>query len=156
MPLWTIHHTPGIFSDEEKHQLAARITDHYERIGLPRFYVITIFNETRPEDFYVGGEPTPAGVRVLIDHIARHSTDKESREQITRWIKRILHPYMEKHEGLHWEFHAEETSEDLWMINGLVPPPAARRLKKPGRQPTSRLPTETQQRLQAIRRSLGT
>ena len=37
MPLWTIHHTPGIFSDEEKHQLAARITDHYERIGLPRF-----------------------------------------------------------------------------------------------------------------------
>jgi len=57
MPLWTIHHTPGIFSDEEKHQLASRITDHYERIGLPRFYVITIFNETRPEDFYVGGEP---------------------------------------------------------------------------------------------------
>jgi len=23
---------------------------------------------------------------------------------------------------LHWEFHADETSEDLWMINGLVPP----------------------------------
>ena len=61
MPLWTIHHTPGIFSDEEKHQLASRITDHYERIGLPRFYVITIFNETRPEDFYVGGEPTRSG-----------------------------------------------------------------------------------------------
>src|ERR1700754_3842494 len=70
MPLWTIHHTPGIFSDEEKHQLASRITDHYERIGLPRFYVITMFNETRPEDFYVGGEPNPVGVRILIDHIA--------------------------------------------------------------------------------------
>ena len=55
MPLWTIHHTPGIFSDEEKHQLAARITDHYERIGLPRFYVVTIFNETRPEE---GGRRT--------------------------------------------------------------------------------------------------
>jgi phenylpyruvate tautomerase PptA (4-oxalocrotonate tautomerase family) len=110
MPLWTIHHTPGIFSEEEKHQLASRITDHYERIGLPRFYVVTIFNQTRPGDFYVGGEPTPVGVRILIDHIARQSTDKESREQITRWIKRILHPYMEKHEGLHWEFHADETS----------------------------------------------
>ena len=92
MPLWTIHHTPGIFSDEEKHQLASRITDHYERIGLPRFYVVTIFNETRPEDFYVGGEPTPVGVRILIDHIARHSSDKESREQITRWIKRYCIP----------------------------------------------------------------
>ena len=86
MPLWTIHHTPGIFSAEEKHQLASRITDHYERIGLPRFYVVTIFNETRPGDFYVGGEPTPVGVRILIDHIARQSTDKESREQITRWM----------------------------------------------------------------------
>ena len=116
MPLWTIHHTPGIFRDEEKHQLASRTTDHYERIGLPRFYVITMFNETRPEDLYVGGEPTPVGVRILIDHIARHSTDKESRQQITRWIKRILHPYMEKHEGLHWEFHADETSEAVMVV----------------------------------------
>ena len=130
MPLWTIHHTPGIFSDEEKHQLAARITDHYERIGLPRFYVVTIFNETRPGDFYVGGEPTQVGVRIVIDHIARKGTDKESREQITRWIKRILQPYMEKHEGLHWEFHADETSEDLWMINGLVPPPGGSEAEK--------------------------
>jgi len=53
---------------------------------LPWFYVITIFNETRPEDFYVGGEPTLVGVRILIDHIARQSTDKESRERITRWM----------------------------------------------------------------------
>jgi phenylpyruvate tautomerase PptA (4-oxalocrotonate tautomerase family) len=123
MPLWTIHHSPGTFSDEEKHQLAARITDYYERIGLPRFYVVTVFNEARPQDFYVGGEPTSAGVRIIIDHIARKSADKASREQITRWIHRILQPYMEKHPGLHWEFHADETSEDLWMINGLVPPP---------------------------------
>ena len=121
---------PGIFSEEEKHQLASRITDHYERIGLPRFYVVTIFNETRPGDFYVGGEPTPVGVRILIDHIARQSTDKESREQITRWIRRILHPYMERHEGLHWEFHADETSEDLWMINGLVPPQGGSEVEK--------------------------
>jgi phenylpyruvate tautomerase PptA (4-oxalocrotonate tautomerase family) len=130
MPLWTIHHTPGIFSDEEKHQLASRITDAYARIGLPRFYVVTIFNEMRPEDFYVGGEPTSAGVRVVIDHIARHSTDKESRQQIARWIKRILHPFMEKHGGLQWEFHADETSEDLWMINGLVPPPGGSEVEK--------------------------
>ena len=65
MPLWTIYHTPGLFSDEEKHQLAARITDHYERAGLPRFYVVTIFNETSPADFYVGGERAPAGVRLV-------------------------------------------------------------------------------------------
>ena len=90
MPLWTIHYTPGIFSDEQKRDLAARIADHYEKVGLPRFYVVTIFNETRPEDFYVGGEPTPVGVRATIDHIARHSTDKSSRQRIAQWINGIL------------------------------------------------------------------
>ncbi len=62
MPLWMIHHTSGIFTEDDKHQLAARIADHYERVGLPRFYAITIFNETSPENFYVGGETCPAGV----------------------------------------------------------------------------------------------
>ncbi len=130
MPLWMIHHTPGIFTSEDKQKLAARIADHYERVGLPRFYVITIFNETSPENFYVGGEPRPVGARVVIDHIARRSADKESRGRITRWIKGILDPFMEKHEELHWEFHAEETSEDLWMINGLVPPPGGSAAEK--------------------------
>ncbi len=51
-------------------------------------------------------------------------------EQITRWLKRILHPHLEKHDGLHWEFHADETSEDLWMINGLVPPPGGSEAEK--------------------------
>jgi phenylpyruvate tautomerase PptA (4-oxalocrotonate tautomerase family) len=130
MPLWTIHHTPGIFSDEEKQLFASRITDHYERIGLPRFYVVVIFDEAQPEDFYVGGERTPVGVRIVIDHIARRGSDKESREQITRWLKRIVRPHMETHPGLHWEFHADETSEDLWMINGLVPPPGGSEVEK--------------------------
>lgn len=70
MPLWTIHHTPGIFRAAEKRKLASRITDHYERVGLPRFYVVTLFQETAPEDLYVGGEPTSVGVRIVIDHIA--------------------------------------------------------------------------------------
>nr|WP_280391612.1 tautomerase family protein [Nocardia brasiliensis] len=61
MPLWTIHHTPGIFGDDEKRQLATRIADHYEKVGLPSFYVVTVFQETRPENFYVGGEPARPG-----------------------------------------------------------------------------------------------
>lgn len=130
MPLWTIHHTPGIFTADEKRVLAARITDHYEKVGLPRFYVIVLFNETRPDDFYVGGEATPVGVRVVIEHIARHSSDTESRQNIARWIKRILAPSLEGHPELHWEFHVDETSEELWMINGLVPPPGGSEAEK--------------------------
>ncbi|GLX04823.1 tautomerase family protein [Microbispora sp. NBRC 16548] len=124
MPLWTIHHTPGIFTDEEKHQLASRIADHYEQVGLPRFYVVTLFHQTRPEDFYVGGEPTPAGVRIAIDHIARSNPDRESRRRTARWIRGMLQPHLEGHAALHWEFHIDETSDDLWMINGIAPPPA--------------------------------
>lgn len=123
MPLWTIHHTPEIFTADDKRELAARITDHYEKVGLPRFYVVTLFNETRPDDFYVGGEPTPAGVRVVVEHIARHSSDTASRKRIAGWINGILTPLAEKHPDLHWEFHVDETSEELWMINGVVPPP---------------------------------
>ncbi|WP_024442118.1 MULTISPECIES: tautomerase family protein [unclassified Mycobacterium] len=123
MPLWTIHHSPGLFSAPDKRALASRITDHYQKAGLPRFYVVTLFQETAPEDFYVGGEPTGVGVRVVIDHIARHAADSQNRRRITEWISQILTPTLDQHPGLHWEFHVDETSEELWMINGLVPPP---------------------------------
>lgn len=130
MPLWTVHHTPGIFTDNEKHQLAAHIADHYAQVGLPRFYVVTVFRETRPEDFYVGGEPVSAGVRITIDHIARRAADQQSRRRNARWIKAMLQPYLEQKAGLHWEFHVDETSEDLWMINGITPPPAGSEAEK--------------------------
>lgn len=123
MPLWTIHHTPGFFSAEDKRELARSITDHYEKAGLPRFYVVVIFNETRSGDLYVGGEQTDVGLRVVIDHIARRAADKDHRHRIAHWIKAILSPYLEAHDNPHWEFHVDETSEDLWMINGLIPPP---------------------------------
>ncbi|MUL75055.1 tautomerase family protein [Mycolicibacterium sp. CBMA 226] len=123
MPLWTIHHTPDFFTAEDKRELARSITDHYEKAGLPRFYVVVIFNETRSGDLYVGGGQTDVGLRVVIDHIARRATDKDHRNGIAHWIKSILSPYLEGRENLHWEFHVDETSEDLWMINGLIPPP---------------------------------
>lgn len=125
MPLWTLHHTPGLFTDAEKHELAVRVTDEYEKAGLPRFYVVVVFNETPPRTLYVGGEPTQTGVRVVIEHIARRSTDTAGRRRVTHWINKILEPFLVGHDGVHWEFHVDETSEELWMINGLIPPPAS-------------------------------
>ncbi|MBH0778080.1 tautomerase family protein [Nocardia bovistercoris] len=130
MPLWTIHHSPGILTDADKHRLATRITDHYAQVGLPRFYVITLFQETRPEDFYVGGEPAPAGVRITIDHIARRNPDRGARRRTARWIRSILAPYLAERTDLHWEFHVDETSADLWMINGIAPPPGESDVEK--------------------------
>lgn len=130
MPLWTIHHTPGTFSAEEKHALASHITDYYARVGLPRFYVVTVFHEVDSGNLYVGGEPTPVGVRIVIEHIARRAGDADLRRRITTGIHTILAPYLDRHPGLHWEFHVDETSEELWMINGLVPPPGGSEAEK--------------------------
>ncbi|OBF16225.1 tautomerase family protein [Mycobacterium sp. ACS4331] len=124
MPLWTIHHTPGVFTDADKKELSERITDRYAEAGLPRFYVVTVFNEIPHGDMYVGGVAPLAGVRVVIDHIARHAADRAHRHRIAHWVNTILDPYLSRHPGLHSEFHIDETSEDLWMINGLIPPPA--------------------------------
>ncbi|QQG98975.1 4-oxalocrotonate tautomerase [Mycobacteroides chelonae] len=122
MPLWTIYHTPNMFSDKEKADLATSITEVYVAVGLPRFYVVTVFKEIPPSDFYVGGEPTTHAVRIVVDHIARTLPDKAGRERITQHLGRVLAPHLDQAD-LHWEFHIDETSEELWMINGLVPPP---------------------------------
>ncbi|WP_016890358.1 tautomerase family protein [Mycobacteroides abscessus] len=122
MPLWTIYHTPNIFTDKEKTELANSITEVYTAVGLPRFYVITVFKQIEPADLYVGGEQTDSAVRIVVDHIARTLPDKAARERTTRRLGAALAPYLNR-PGLHWEFHVDETSQELWMINGLVPPP---------------------------------
>ncbi len=123
MPLWKIHHSPGVFTDADKARLAGEITDRYEKVGLPRFYVVVIFAETTADNFYVGGEAAPLSARIEIAHIARHLPDSASRRRTALWVNDVVTPYLERHEGLHWEFHIDETSEELWMINGFVPPP---------------------------------
>ncbi|CAM3611077.1 tautomerase family protein [Tsukamurella ocularis] len=124
MPLWNIHHTPDVFTDAEKQSLAAAITDQYAAIGLPRFYVVVLFHEVAPQDFFIGGENAPTAVRIAIDHIARHASDSENRTRIAEWVRAMVAPSLERHPGLQWEFHVDDTSEEMWMINGLVPPPA--------------------------------
>lgn len=124
MPLWNIHHTPDVFTAAEKEALAAAITDQYSAIGLPRFYVVVLFHEVAPQDFFIGGTSAPVAVRIAIDHIARHAADSTSRTQIAHWVRGMVAPSLARHPDLQWEFHVDDTSEDMWMINGLVPPPA--------------------------------
>ena len=125
MPLWTIYHSPGTFTADERRKLAETVTAYYsDQLGLPRFYVVTLFQEIPADSFYVGGEPSARAVRVTIDHIARRIPDSTLRRRVTAQISRLLTPLMEQYPHIHWEFHIDETSEELWMINGLVPPPA--------------------------------
>lgn len=129
MPLWKIYHTPDLFTETDKTQLSRDITDRYELAGLPRFYVVVVFAEIDSTDIYVGGEQTPA-VRVEIAHIARHLDDGASRRRVAQWVNDVLAAHLERHVGLHWEFHIDETSEELWMINGFIPPPGRSEAEK--------------------------
>jgi len=122
MPLWNVYHPVGAYSEEEKRDFAARVASDYEAAGLPRFYVVTLFHEVDRGSFYVGGEPVDDVVRVAIDHIARHAEDPARRESVRNRISSVIQPFATE-KGLRWEFHVDETPRDLWIINGLVPPP---------------------------------
>jgi phenylpyruvate tautomerase PptA (4-oxalocrotonate tautomerase family) len=123
MPLWNVYLPVGAYSPHEKRQFANRVTGFYEARGLPRFYVVTLFHEVDRGSFYVGGEPVDDRVRVAIDHIARHYADTASRESARQLIAAVIQPFAAD-KGLRWEFHIDETPRELWLIDGLVPPPA--------------------------------
>ena len=121
MPLWKIYHPVGAFTPQDKQQLSERITALYR--GLPKFYVGVVFQEVAEDCFYVGGQPAGNFVRIWIDHIARTLPTAEAR---ARWIgmcDAALAPFVGDR-GFDWEFHIDETSFELWSIQGIRPPTA--------------------------------
>ncbi|WP_214318212.1 tautomerase family protein [Nonomuraea sediminis] len=121
MPLWHIYHPVGAYSDQDKQDFARDITKIYTNIGLPDFYVVALFHEISESSFFIGGEPTGNTVRVVVEHIARHTQDPHLRRRMTEKLNAVMLPYT-RDRGLHWEFHIDETPQDLWMIAGLWPP----------------------------------
>ncbi|MFG1949360.1 tautomerase family protein [Nonomuraea sp. NPDC048826] len=122
MPLWHVYHPPGAYSEQEKEKFAEDATGFYARFGLPRFYVVTLFHEVARGSFLVGGRPADDAVRVVIEHIARHAEDPGLRDRMNEALGRLLARHT-LDRGLHCEFHVDETPRDLWMIDGLRPPP---------------------------------
>lgn len=122
MPLWQVYHPVGAYSEEQKRGFAEDVTQFYARFGLPKFYVVTLFHEVPRASFLVGGVPSDDTVRVVIEHIARHAEDSGLRERMSEALGRLLAAHTGDR-GLHCEFHIDETPRDLWMIDGLRPPP---------------------------------
>ncbi|MEV7603007.1 tautomerase family protein [Kitasatospora sp. NPDC089797] len=122
MPLWHVYHPPGAYTPPQKKQLADDVTGFYTRFGLPRFYVMVLFHQVEADSFLVGGEPAPDAVRIVVEHIARHTEDPELRRRTRERLAELLAPHTTDR-GLYCEFHIDETPQDLWMIDGLTPPP---------------------------------
>ncbi|WP_050386800.1 tautomerase family protein [Bradyrhizobium pachyrhizi] len=122
MPLWHIYHPKQAYTAEDRKAFAGKITDMYATF-LPRFYVGVLFHEIPESSFYVGGEPTGDFVRIVIEHIARRTSDAESQKRLHKALAKVVEPFIEAR-GLRWELHIDETPMELWTVNGLVPPPA--------------------------------
>ena len=69
--MWKIYHPTGSFTAEDKNILSERITNLYAGIPIPKFYVVTIFEEVAQDSCFVGGEPHSKFIRFKIDQIAR-------------------------------------------------------------------------------------
>ncbi|MBH1938717.1 tautomerase family protein [Streptomyces sp. AV19] len=123
MPLWHVHHPVGAYSARQKREFAADVTEFYTRFGLPKFYVVTLFHEVEESSFLVGGEPSGATVRIVVEHIARHVEDPDVRTRMSEALGRLVAPHTQER-GFHCEFHVNETPRDLWMIDGMAPPPS--------------------------------
>jgi|GEM_PF-222439 len=122
MPFWTIYAPENTFTAEQKKAIASGVTHGYSQFaGMPKFYVVVIFQEVPSESFYVGGKPVDNFVRIVIDHIAR-VTPVEARPLVLHLIESQLAPHI-KDRGLNWELHIDETPIDLWRVQGLPAPP---------------------------------
>ncbi|MGW4244450.1 tautomerase family protein [Nocardia sp. NPDC004722] len=121
MPLWQIYHPADTYTEQDKQDFAADITEVYTRVGLPAFYVVVQFHEMPAASVFVGGKPSGDTVRVVVKHIARHLDDGERRKRMTEHLDGVMRPYTHDR-GLHMEFHIEDTPRDQWMIAGLWPP----------------------------------
>jgi phenylpyruvate tautomerase PptA (4-oxalocrotonate tautomerase family) len=119
MPLWTVYHTSDTLKDSHKAELAERITKVYSM--LPAFYVGVAFQEIKQADFYIGGKPAQRFVRIVIDHIARSLPTPELRQSWLARARDSVEPTFAAL-GISWELHVDETTRDLWLIQGLVPP----------------------------------
>lgn len=69
MPLHRIYSAKGLFSADDKQAISERITNVYS--NLPKFYVVVVFLEVKPEDFYIGGQANARFVRLVSQHLAR-------------------------------------------------------------------------------------
>lgn len=122
MPLWKIYAPAGAYSDEDKHALSEAITTMYAQVPIPKFYVVTVFEEIPAGSLYVGGVKHDRFVRFKVDQIARTIPGPVVREWWIKTLDKIVAPWVGDR-GYDWEISIDETPFDLWSLQGQIPPP---------------------------------
>ncbi|KAH8889327.1 hypothetical protein GQ53DRAFT_843007 [Thozetella sp. PMI_491] len=135
MPLWHVFHPPSTFDNyATKRALAKAITSIYTDRGLPAFYVNVYFHAVPGEDTWIGGVAQAAApdsgdpflsrpfVRLVGENIAVNMGDDTARkdafsDRVTKYLTPLL-----QGKGYDWEFHVDETSKNMWRVQGLRAP----------------------------------
>lgn len=129
MPLWLFTHSAGVFTPEDKQDLAKAITRLYTRVGLPESYVNVQFFERGPYDIFCGEESPKKFTTISIYHVARTFGTEAHRDKFLEKADQILNPRM-KAKGMSWEYFIQESPREYWKINGIIPPPTGSDLEK--------------------------
>ncbi|KAF2833790.1 hypothetical protein CC86DRAFT_415772 [Ophiobolus disseminans] len=148
MPLWIVYHPPSTFTTPEiKKEFAQAITAIYNTI-LPAFYVNVLFQPIEPSSFLIGAVARPSPhvaanepgqksdvpfIRLTIEHIARSLPTPEIRDSFLKKIDAAMKPFIADM-GYDWEYSIDETSRDLWKVNGMVPPKQDTKAEKEWRE----------------------
>ncbi|KAF7966841.1 hypothetical protein HWV62_36917 [Athelia sp. TMB] len=75
MPLHRLYTPTGLYSDQDRKDIAAAITDVYK--NLPRFYVVVLFIDISTTHYFVSAENQEQFLRISVEHIARQFADEE-------------------------------------------------------------------------------
>jgi phenylpyruvate tautomerase PptA (4-oxalocrotonate tautomerase family) len=122
VPLWQVFCPKGAYTAEDKQGLAERITGLFTSAPMPAFYVVVVFIEMSPDNYYVGAKPIKNFVRFKVDQMANTLPSQLAREWWMRHVHHAVAPYVSDR-GYDSEVQIDEPGRDLWNINGMAPPP---------------------------------
>ncbi|KAF7368652.1 Tautomerase-3 domain-containing protein [Mycena venus] len=120
MPLHRIFIPKGLYNPADKSALSQAITELYA-VKMPAFYVVVLFIELGPEDYFVGGKSTQRMVRISVEHLARNFKDDALKRAFMDRYEAALAPFT-KARGIDWEVQVTDCDRMLWNLNGIAPP----------------------------------
>ncbi|KAF7378100.1 Tautomerase-3 domain-containing protein [Mycena sanguinolenta] len=119
MPLHRFFTPKGLYSAEDKAAISVAVTDVYSM--LPKFYVVVLFIELDPDNFFVGGKSRHNFVRIAAEHYARNFSDDGHKRAFMDRYEKALEPFT-KGRGIDWEVQVNDADRTLWNENGMAPP----------------------------------
>ncbi|KAJ7171255.1 putative oxalocrotonate tautomerase enzyme-domain-containing protein [Mycena filopes] len=121
MPLHRFFTPRGLYTCEDKAAIAAAVTAVYTKINIPAFYVLVLFINVDPEDFFVGAKSTDKFLRIGVEHIARNFSSDEAKRNFMERYEKALAPFTSGR-GIDWEVQITDDDRVLWNENGMAPP----------------------------------